>query len=299
MSNYDIVFYLLHLLFCLIYYFVFARKEKKAMALFPLVLLLPYIGLIGIGVYCIMVKISDRAENIPLDEIILPMEHMDFKKIESKERINNTIPVEEALKINDIGVQREIVLNVAKRDPQQYLGVLKQALLSEDQEVSHYAATSITKLKRTLDKRLREAEKGYRADKSKESRREYIEALNVIINSELVVEGILNKHKQCLEKVLIEELSDIERSDRKYYRLLIEYFDDNNMFKESIYWAQRYKDQYPNEDDPLRLMLKIGFDSKDENLFRKTIQSILHADFPIRKSTMDLVAYWKIRMEVL
>ncbi len=90
-----------------------------------------------------------------------------------------------------------------------------------------------------------------------------------------------------------------KKSERKYYRLLIEYFNDNDMFKESIHWAQRYKDEYPNEDDPLRLMLKIGYDSKDEDLFRKTMQSIIHADFPIRKGTMDLVEYWKTRMEVL
>ncbi len=184
-------------------------------------LLLPYIGFIGIAAYCIIVKIDNKTESIPLDEIMLPMEHMDFKKIESKEKINNIIPVEEALRINDIGVQREIVLNVAKRDPQQYLGVLKQALLSEDQEVSHYAATSITKLKRILDKKLMEAEKAYKQDENKEyNRRKYIEALDIIIKSELLVEGILYKHKKCLEEILIEELNEAKKKREEVLSLV-------------------------------------------------------------------------------
>lgn len=294
MSNYIFVFYFLHLLFCLIYYFFLARKEKLAMTLFPLVIFIPYVGFIGITTYFIAVKINDRTESLALDEIILPIEHMEFVGLESREKINKTVPVEEALKINDVEVQREIVMEVAKRDPQQYLETLKQALLSEDSETSHYAATSITKLKRVLDKKLLGAKEEYGNNKDDENTRsEYIEALDAVIKSELSVDSILDEYTKGIIETLIDDIKRSKKGNRKHYRLLIEYLNQTKLFRQATMWADLYKKEYSDEDDPLRLMLKIGYDSNDENLFKKAAQLIKSADFPVRKATLDLVEYFE------
>lgn len=295
MNNYIIVFYLLHLLFCLIYYLLLARKEKLAMTLFPIVVFIPYIGFVGISLYFIAVRFSDRTEVLALDEIILPTQKMDFIGIDSIEKVNNTVPVEEALKINDVEVQREIVLDIAKRDPQKYLGTLKQALLSEDSEIAHYAATSITKLKRMLDKKQLIARKAYNEDSRDEvNRSEYIKALDDVIQSELSVENILNEFEKIIIDTLIDDLNVSNKGSRKHYALLIEHLNKCKMYDRAVEWVNKYQKAYPNEDEPLKLMLETGYNSHNETLFENAVQEIIYADFPIRKSTMDLVQYWRV-----
>ncbi len=294
MSNYIFVFYLLHLLFCLIYYIFLARREKLAMTLLPLVIFIPYVGFLGISAYFLAVRFADRTEDLALDELIMPTDHIDHVGIESREKVNKTVPVEEALKINDLEVQREIVLEVAKRDPEQYLEALKQALISEDPEISHYAATSITKLKRVLDKRLAEAKDKYLEDsEDKDNVNEYVASLDSAIKGDLSVESITNGYITDIIKVLEERLSASDKGSRNYFQMLIIYLIKQKEFKRALKWVERYKKDYFEEDDPLRLMLKVGFESNDEILFEKAADMIIDADFPIRKSTMDLVNYWR------
>jgi hypothetical protein len=65
------------------------------------------------------------------------------------------------------------------------------------------------------------------------------------------------------------------------------------MYEKAINWAEKFKQDYPTEDEPLRLLLKIGYDSHNEQIFENAAHDIIYADFPIRKSILELVQYWQ------
>jgi geranylgeranyl pyrophosphate synthase len=108
------------------------------------------------------------------------------------------------------------------------------------------------------------------------------------------VDSVLTEHINNIIEVLIFDLNESEKGNRAHYKLLIEYLNAGGLYDKAKKWAENYLENYKNEDEPLKLMLKIGYDSNDKKLFEETARTIKKAEFPIRKSTMELVEYWKV-----
>lgn len=67
-----------------------------------------------------------------------------------KDKELNVISIEEVLLINDYTTRRRVLIDVLKEDALKYIDILKNAVLNEDSETSHYAVTAITEVKREL-----------------------------------------------------------------------------------------------------------------------------------------------------
>lgn len=74
-------------------------------------------------------------------------------KVEDREQRNilvddrtdyaNTVPLEEALIVDNPRQRRNLMLSILNENPGQYANLLSQARLNEDVEVVHYAATAM------------------------------------------------------------------------------------------------------------------------------------------------------------
>lgn len=63
--------------------------------------------------------------------------------VEERADFANTVPLEEALIVNDSSQRRSLVMSILNDNPSRYIDVLSQARLNEDVEVVHYAATAM------------------------------------------------------------------------------------------------------------------------------------------------------------
>ena len=142
-------------------FFAFLKEKKMAIALFPIVFCIPYLGLAALIIFYFYSKTKKHAKEYEKEEVFLKTSKMiNISQIDQNKE-KNIIPVEEALIVNDHQIQRQMVMEVAKRNPKEYLNELKKALLASDTETAHYAASSILELKRDYDKEVIKAQKNY------------------------------------------------------------------------------------------------------------------------------------------
>lgn len=66
--------------------------------------------------------------------------------VEERADFANTVPLEEALIVNDSSQRRSLVMSILNDNPSRYIDVLSQARLNEDVEVVHYAATAMAQI---------------------------------------------------------------------------------------------------------------------------------------------------------
>ena len=73
----------------------------------------------------------------------------------------NTAPLEDVLLLDSARERRSQMMSLLNDDPAQHLELLRQASMSTDVEVVHYATTAMSELNKEYDFRLQQAEKRY------------------------------------------------------------------------------------------------------------------------------------------
>ncbi len=282
-----------HTIICIAYLLIFSRN-KKMLALFPVVLCLPLLGIAALLLIYVLSQASGKQKKYETEGVFKETPHMEYIAEFNEEKERNVVPVEEALLLNEKEIQRSLVMEVAKRDPEGYLSKLKRALLSDDTETAHYAASSITELKRGYDKRLSDAERAYKRNPaSGPSRREYIDVLNDILRADLTIEKIRNRYINMLNEVLEYDIEVSDKPAQDSFDMLITYLSKLEKYSEAEKWLQRYQNTYPHSDRPLRLKLLLAYETKDNDGFKAAIKEVEAAEFPITKKTLDMIDFWR------
>ena len=287
----------LHLVLCFTF-FVFLRKKKMALALSPIVFFIPFVGFLTIGSIYLYGKIERNIKEYEKDEVFLKMGKMVHINQIDQEKEKNIVPVEEALIVNDHQVQRQMVMEIAKRNPKKYLSELKKALLASDTETAHYAASSILELKREYDKELIKAQRLYEENRSSRvARNVYVRALDKILIADLNLEAINANYTNIIVNLLVEDITESEKATEESFVLLIEYLIKLNKHEEALEWMNKYHELYSRSDNMLRNQMKVAYKLKDNELFNKAIEEIEKADFTVTQKTLDMVDFWQNKAE--
>lgn len=117
--------------------------------------------------------------------------------------VNDMVPMEEALLINDPRKRRTLMMNILRSDPMQYLDLLLIARFNDDTETAHYATATIMELQRQfqLELQQRQAEIA-RFEDDFEKHREYVQFLCKYCESGLLEGQLLKRHRLVLKKAL-------------------------------------------------------------------------------------------------
>ena len=113
-------------------------------------LLLPFMALIPLWGPLSVALMHSRAvlrggRRIPAGLQELKVEDQEQRNILVDDRTDyaNTVPLEEALIVDNPRQRRNLMLSILNENPGQYANLLSQARLNEDVEVVHYAATAM------------------------------------------------------------------------------------------------------------------------------------------------------------
>ena len=123
--------------------------------------------------------------------------------IVSRNSMDLTVPLEEALLINEPHKRRSIMMNILRSDPMRYLDLLLIARYNDDAETAHYATASIMELQRHFQLELQELQQKISKDSPDIATwRKYIELLSRYCGSGLLEGQLLRRHQLLLQNAL-------------------------------------------------------------------------------------------------
>lgn len=130
--------------------------------LLPFMLLVPLWG--PLCVLLLHVRTLIRAGEhtaLGLEQMRVDDEERRSILVEERTDFVNTVPLEEALIVNDPRQRRSLVMSILNDNPSRYIDVLSQARLNEDVEVVHYAATAMAQISAKEDLALQRCRNDY------------------------------------------------------------------------------------------------------------------------------------------
>src|SRR5574344_2939997 len=80
---------------------------------------------------------------VDLSDVVFSKERIEQIEKSDMEQERSIVAVQEAVAISDYHNQRELMMNIIRKDIKKSLGSITYALNSEDSETSHYAAAAL------------------------------------------------------------------------------------------------------------------------------------------------------------
>ena len=196
---------LLHLLLCaLVFLGIVLDALRVRMEVMPVVLFVPVWGVVCVLLIHFQLMISGkRSAELGVEKLRINEEIYRSFVVSGGESAN-TAPLEDVLLLDSARERRSQMMSLLNDDPAQHLELLRQASMSTDVEVVHYATTAMSELNKEYDFRLQQAEKRY-GDSPDDP-----EALD----------GYLNVLGDYLSKAMVPER--IQRIQRGQYATLLE-----------------------------------------------------------------------------
>jgi len=213
------VFLILHLLICIVLYVLhkLAVLHTKAQ-LFPFVFCLPVCG----PCLILIEEWYERKQKMGIDEIRvekLKIEDEIYKRIDvdASKDSNSTVPLEEALVIDDTKTRRKLMMDILNRDPKQYIRLLQKIRMSSDTEITHYATTSMAEIQRNHELQIRQNEEALQEEpENLHLLKHYNKDLEDYIASGLLTASTadLFRHKR---KNVLKRIIKLKPEQEKYY----------------------------------------------------------------------------------
>lgn len=153
---------LLHLLLCALVFLGIALGALRVrMEVMPVVLFVPVWGVVCVLLIHFQLMISGkRSAELGVEKLRINEEIYRSFVVSGGESAN-TAPLEDVLLLDSARERRSQMMSLLNDDPAQHLELLRQASMSTDVEVVHYATTAMSELNKEYDFRLQQAEKRY------------------------------------------------------------------------------------------------------------------------------------------
>lgn len=270
-----------------------ARKESANVSLI-LTLSMPYIGFIILLVLVLsklLIK-SDYGREVLSNEDKYGKSISLLIRFAELENKKDLISVEEALILNDNFTKRELIKDVLKKDTYKYRKILLNALMDEDTETSHYAATAITQMKSKLTVIMQKFEVQYdKNPNDKEVANVFLQAIKDCIESNIIDPKEVIKLNYLYKNTLEEYKSKFRFSD-KYYNELIKTCISIKEYQKAIEYSQEFKEAFNEDSKAYILLLESYYCLKDKINFNKTISDLRNSHIKLDKESLDLLRFW-------
>ncbi len=209
------------------------------------------------------------------------------------EEETKVIPVQKALIEEDYKRRREVVLNLIKKDVNKYTSLMNMALLNEDSETSHYAASSILHSKRKLDNSMNRMSELYMKNKNNPTIIiSYSDQLMEFIHNEYLDKDIKEAYIEdgitILERIVNENLDSHIRHISNLINLLVR---TGNFDKAYIYTDILAKN-YNNTEEKYLLLLESFYSMRDFRKFNIALRKFISSDITFSKDAINVVRFW-------
>ena len=278
--------------------FILLKTKRMQLPLFYIVfpIALPFLG------YILLWGLN---RSIQKDESDLSLVQGDFEewfdvddtqkmsRVESAyDHVEEIIPLEEALVLQDKEVSRWMLVEIVSRAPAKFIDLLFLARQDEDTEVVHYATTLIAEISRQYDIRLQTLDKKYQENPSDyRILAEYCAVLAAYLQKNLVtkrMEEVLRKdYSHLLEKKLQqkEQLSDYVKLIEN--ELLLKRYESVEKYLNTI------SQKWPQQEEIYMLYLRYYFETRQGERLEELVEAIKNGSIYISKANRERLAFWQ------
>ena len=278
--------------------FILLKTKRMQLPLFYIVfpISLPFLG------YILLWGLN---RSIQKDESELSLVQGDFEewfdvddtqkmsRVESAyDHVEEIIPLEEALVLQDKEVSRWMLMEIVSRAPAKFIDLLFLARQDEDTEVVHYATTLIAEISRQYDIRLQTLDKKHQENPSDyRILAEYCAVLAAYLQKNLVtkrMEEVLRKdYSYLLEKKLQqkEQLSDYVKLIEN--ELLLKRYESVEKYLNTI------SQKWPHQEEIYMLYLRYYFETRQGEKLEELVEAIKNGSIYISKANRERLAFWQ------
>lgn len=278
--------------------FILLKTKRMQLPLFYIVfpIALPFLG------YILLLGLN---RSVQKDESDLSLVQGDFEewfdvddtqkmsRVESAyDHVEEIIPLEEALVLQDKEVSRWMLMEIVSRAPAKFIDLLFLARQDEDTEVVHYATTLIAEISRQYDIRLQTLDKKHQENPSDyRILAEYCAVLAAYLQKNIVtkrMEEVLRKdYSHLLEKKLQqkEQLSDYVKLIEN--ELLLKRYESVEKYLNTI------SQKWPQQEEIYMLYLRYYFETRQGERLEELVEAIKNGSIYISKANQERLAFWQ------
>ncbi|MCL6570101.1 MAG: hypothetical protein K6T88_00260 [Bacillus sp. (in: Bacteria)] len=219
-----------------------------------------------------------------VDDAIFPINNEDEE---------NIIPFEDALILNDNKIKRKMLLDILKGDFLLNIDALEKALQNEDSETSHYAATAIQSIKRTLLKKMYEMEELLNENSNDQYALEtYRDVLKNYIRIEFLDiktrQKYMNYYSQTLEKLIKNGSSNTIDNFIEKIHVDIEL----NHFNHALDTTKVLLKHFPTNENAYFASLQVCFQMKNKKEFDQIVKKLKESKTVLSPNKLIQLRFW-------
>ena len=216
----DFLVVLIHLIVCIVIFLLMKQgKIKSSMVVYPAVVLVPICGLV------LLVIEEYRVRNTTPKERQVGVESFKisdirYKRIEVDDDSNETItvPLEEAISVNNASVRRKLMMDILHRNPEEYIELLQMTRTADDTELTHYATTTMMEIQNKYELEIHKLSEEIKENpKELQVLKKYRKVLLKYIDSGLISGKILEIYRAQLDDIL-RKLCEMLPENRVYFQ---------------------------------------------------------------------------------
>lgn len=290
-----LIYLIVHTIICIFLYISVKTGNIAAPPqMLPIAVFVPVWGVITVLVCSRMGKKGLAAtRNAELDDLILHAD--DFRKttFEEERTSKSVVPLEEAIRINDAKIRRQLMLDIMHEDPAEFIRLLQEARLNDDIEVTHYASTAMMEVQRKFEIDIQRQEKELQANpESKEILDEYIKLLKKYIDSGMLKENMLIIQRVRYDNLLKKKMTEYPNEKQTYFDAADNYIE-LGYFNEAEKMVHYLVRRWPRDEKSWMLKLKMYFEWRDKAKFEDTLSEIRKRKVYFSSQYKALLSFWE------
>lgn len=211
--------------------------------------------------------------------------------VDDRTDFTNTVPLEEALIVNNPRQRRSLILSILNEDPGRYADLLSQARLNEDVEVVHYAATAMAQISAKEDIALQQRMEEYERNRdSDEALDRYREALEHYLKSSMEQGYARTLQMRRYTDLLAEQLK--RHNDYRTVCSLAKTQMDLGSFDAASRTIEAALSAWPRQGDVWLMKLRLEAARHDGEAVQRTVRHIKDDHIYLGGRGHDILRFW-------
>jgi len=254
----------------------------------------PIFGFISLCLIHIITVLGLNGKKASLLEVMRISMVNDNKEYEDvpAESADDSVPLEDALLIDDAATRRSIMLDVLMAENKDYADALTKARNNDDVEVVHYATTAMAELSKEYELKLQHYAQQY-AENSDDAEllTEYTNYIQSYINSGLCEGHLLALQRENYQQLMKNKIA-IKAEKEDYMALLSSYLDSKD-FADALDVVTFLNDKYKDDDNIWILTVRYFYETKQGDKLKKLIDERDKKDTYKPKEVKRIINFWK------
>lgn len=230
-----------------------------------------------------------------IDVDTLKIQDVKYQRIEMDERKNQeiTVPLEEAMVVNEAPVTRRLMMEILHKNPQEYIDLLQTARTTEDTELAHYATTTMLEIQGKYEEEIHYLTEQLEVEPDnivllRKCRNE----LANYIESNLLSGEILHIYRNQLDDIL-KRLCGLEPDNRKYAMHFIENRIALHNYEGLEERLERLMENFPEEESVYRLAVDYYWYTEQGEKIQEILRRVEQQEVYLTSAGKKWYQFWK------